>query len=105
MSRCEQCGVAFAIPGGVHEVTTCRILCPACHAPRAQRAPAARVGRQHAAHRRDRMAHGGQPPAPGSVGDAHRRRVRERLHRQTILGIVALAGMLVLGATAALIRF
>lgn len=42
--------------------------------------------------------------ALGSVGEVHRRHVLERKRRQTILGLVTVASMLLLGAAVALFR-
>jgi hypothetical protein len=42
--------------------------------------------------------------ALGTVGETHRRLVLERKHRQTIVGLVTLAGTLLLGAVVAVYR-
>jgi hypothetical protein len=124
MSRCERCGVGFDPPAGLHEVTSCRILCPACDLDRAHaRHPSAPVPVAHAVHRTTSpSAHGRSPepaaveghagrrrahaakgvgePVLGPVAEEHRRRLLARQRRQTLLGLLSVVGVLAAGAIA-----
>ena len=119
MASCQQCGAAFEFPVGLHEVTTCRILCPQCSSARGlqrrgAKAPAVSVPPPSVAP----LAHRDRPdrptgrsrapaatPAPHGVAAQHRLLLGARRRRQTMFGLASIAGVLLLGAVVALIAF
>jgi uncharacterized Zn finger protein (UPF0148 family) len=117
MASCQQCGAAFDFPVGLHEVTTCRTLCPQCGREREQqrraaKAPAAsvpsapvspRAHRDRPARPNSRPRAAAATPAPDGVAAQHRALLVARKRKQMLLGLASIGGVLLIGAVVALI--